>query len=97
MSSIYFGDLRLSYLELRDPIVKEEGEKILVVTLWNNEKRWYSASKVSEANPHPTGDARNFPAVESLPYNKYVGIPYFVILCHSLHEFVLVNTLPEIE
>jgi hypothetical protein len=89
LSSFYFGNLSLSYLELRYPISEEEGEKVLVVTLWNNKKRWYSTNKVSEANPHPTGDPRNFPAVESLPYNKYVGIPSplslsCVIRCMSL-------------
>lgn len=85
----YLTSLNLSYIELRDTMDKEY---VLVETLCNNEKRWYTAHIVSNSNLHPTGDPSNFPAVKSLPYSKYSSnIPAVVFVCNSLNSFFLVH------
>jgi hypothetical protein len=89
IAAFYLTSLNLSYIELRDTMEKEY---VLVETLCNNEKRWYTAHMVSKSNPHPTGDPSNFPAVKSLPYSKYSSnIPAVVFVCNSLNSFFLVH------
>jgi hypothetical protein len=89
--SFYLGDLNLSYLEFRDTLPSDQ-DKVLVVETSRKTKRWYSADKASESNPNLTDDRSSSPAMKSLPFDKYVGMPYATFVCDTLYEFFMVNT-----
>ncbi|KAI8877326.1 hypothetical protein K501DRAFT_278554 [Backusella circina FSU 941] len=58
-------------LEFRHSIQIEKNN-VLVVASSNNEKNRYLADKVSGFHPDPISHRANFPAMKSLPSNKYL-------------------------
>jgi hypothetical protein len=89
-------NINLSYLEIKDRRLKD-AEKILIITLKDNERRWYSAKQkydTKHTKKHFTyNDAPMFPAISSLPFDKHKGKPYMTLVCNSLRNLFIINTV----
>jgi hypothetical protein len=91
-SSFYFCGLKLSHLEVRH-CLPSSSSHVLIATLCNNEKRWYTANNVSKWISQPNGLLSDSPAMHSLAFDQYDGFPFATFICDSLYSFFMVNVL----
>jgi hypothetical protein len=88
-------DIDLACLKIIEDL--EQDERILVHTLNNDETRWYSAKPIKNIlyyeNQFDTGDLAVYPAMSSLPFDAFEGDPFITLVCHSVNNVFIVNTM----
>jgi hypothetical protein len=86
----------LSYLEIADKFPKNN-DSVLIKTLKNDESRWYTAKAKYDTrntkNQFSSNDAPIYPAIDSLPFEEFSGMPFMTLTCNSLHTFFMMNTI----
>ncbi|KAI8884043.1 hypothetical protein K501DRAFT_332943 [Backusella circina FSU 941] len=89
-------NINLSYLEISDRRLKD-ADKILVITLNKNERRWYSAKQKYDTKYTKRhfnyNDAPMYPAISSFAFDKHKGRPYITFVCNSLHTLFIMNSV----
>ncbi|KAI8879326.1 hypothetical protein K501DRAFT_336168, partial [Backusella circina FSU 941] len=89
-------NINLSSLKIVEDL-DEEDERILVTTLNPNEQRWYSAKPIKNIlyyeNQFDIGDLAVYPAMSSVPFDKFNGTAVIRIKCKSIQNIFIVNSM----
>jgi hypothetical protein len=89
-----FSTLKLSYLYIVEDFFPTD-QDILVLTLEDNQKRWYTAESdhlyIGFYNDSNNGDIGLYPAAKSFPVDDVEAFPFFTILCHSVKDVIISN------
>jgi hypothetical protein len=92
--TLNFSTLKLSSLYIVEDFFPTD-EDILVLTLEDNQKRWYTAERdhmyIGFYNDSDNGDIGLYPAAKSFPVDDVEEFPFFTILCHSVKDVIISN------
>ncbi|KAI8885295.1 hypothetical protein K501DRAFT_311663 [Backusella circina FSU 941] len=85
---------RLSHLHIDEDFIPS-GQDILICTLSDNQKRWYTAERdgiyIGFHNDSDNNDIALYPPAKSLPADNIERFPFFTLLCHSVKNVLISN------
>jgi hypothetical protein len=86
----YLNNLNLFYLEFVDNFT-DDNKCVLVETLSNKEKRYYTTKKRLGREEESNANIRDVITMKSLPFGQRKNSPRTTFVCDSLYSFMLVN------
>ncbi|KAI8885287.1 hypothetical protein K501DRAFT_270864 [Backusella circina FSU 941] len=94
--SLILPNIDLSYFRIIEKLPISD-TAMLVISLNNNERTWYFANPKIDisfcTDYFSYADTSVYPAITSLPYDKYSGTPYMTLACNSLNNFFMINSV----
>jgi hypothetical protein len=94
--SLILPNIDLSYFRIIEKLPIND-TAMLVISLHSNERTWYFANPKIDisfcTDYFSYADTSVYPAITSLPYDKYSGTPYMTLACNSLHNFFMINSV----
>ncbi|KAI8879325.1 hypothetical protein K501DRAFT_336167 [Backusella circina FSU 941] len=90
--SFLLPSMDLSYFEMIESF-PQENTYLGVTTLINDEERWYTTKSTYSWDRLGSKDHTVFPAVTSKPFHLMRGSPSFHLVCNSVQNIFMVNTM----